>query len=180
MRNRSTRRRESPSVNAGSMADIAFLLLIFFLVTTQILQEEGLFVVLPSWEEQEDEVIVNYPDEQVLSILVNFQDQIMVEGQLTESDELTQLVIDHILDSRYAPAESIVSLAQDRGTSYGTYLLVYNEVIAAYRQLRDERAQRRFQVDYQDLDLERKRVISKEIPMVLSEAEPTDNQLSGL
>ena len=173
------RRRESPGVNAGSMADIAFLLLIFFLVTTQILQEEGLFVVLPSWEEQEEDIIIDYPDEQVLSILVNFEDQIMVEGQLTESDELTQLVIDHILDSRYTPQESIVSLSQDRGTSYGTYLMVYNEVIAAYRKLRNERAQQRYQRNYEDLDLNRKRVISQEIPMILSEAEPTDNRISG-
>ncbi len=106
-----TRRREPPAVNAGSMADIAFLLLIFFLVTTEIVQEKGLFVVLPLWEE--DPVHININEKQVLTILVNYNDQLMVEGVPTESEQLQQMVIDHILDPSYPPEESVVSISQD-------------------------------------------------------------------
>ena len=80
--------RKSDPVNAGSMADIAFLLLIFFLVTTTILEDQGIYVKLPPWEDVID--IEHFPDKNVLTVLVNAEDQLLVEGELMPVERLRE------------------------------------------------------------------------------------------
>ena len=178
-------RKNDNSINAGSMADIAFLLLIFFLVTTTIAEDQGITVKLPPWEKTPPPPRPLI-DHNVLTILVNSNDELLVEEEKTEVENLKQMAKEFIsnpakrADRPKAPANAIVSLRNDRQTSYTAYIEVYNELKAAYRELRDEEAQRRFRKDtYEQLLPEQKKEISALIPLVISEAEPTDLMVSN-
>ena len=172
-------RRQSNSINAGSTADIAFLLLIFFLVTTTILEDKGIKVKLPPWED--DPVQINLNEKNVLTVKINSQDELLVEGEQMNIDLLKLKAKDFIMnplkrkDMPNNPKKAIVSLQNDRGTTYTTYLNVYNELQAAYNELWEEAAQREFAQSYEDLSKAQKNSIRAEIPLVISEAEPTDH-----
>lgn len=177
---RSSRDKMSNEVNAGSMADIAFLLLIFFLVTTTIVEDKGIRVKLPPWSEDEPD-ITKLNKRNVFSVLVNAQNQLLVRNEPAEVADLRERAKEFILnpnrreDLSEKPTKAIISLKNDRGTNYKTYVEVYNELKGAYNELWDEEA-RRMGIDagYSDkLPLETRRTIKGKIPMVLSEAEPT-------
>lgn len=165
------RRRFDNAINASSMADIAFLLLIFFLVTTKILEEQGIFVKLPPWDP--NHAIVNINDENVLTIKVNSINQLMVEGEITDFSQLRAEVKNFIIYPNRRPDQAVVSLQNDRGTEYKTYLLAYNEIKAAYNELWEEAALQRYGKSYAALQTAFQRAIRNEIPLVISEAEPT-------
>ncbi len=171
-------RRESPEVNAGSMADIAFLLLIFFLVTTTIDVDKGITVKLPPWsDEPPPEMKLN--ERNVYSVLVNANDELLVRGQLMPPRDLRENTKKFIANPMGAanmaesPKKAIISLKNDRGTSYEAYIQVYNELKAAYRELWDDEADKRFGKVYNDLHIDQKRELRADIPLVISEAEPT-------
>lgn len=169
----------SNEINAGSMADIAFLLLIFFLVTTTIVEDKGITVKLPPWSEEEPD-ITKLKTRNVYSVLVNAQNQLLVRGEPMRIDELRMNAKEFISNPRgredYAerPSKALIMLKNDRGTNYKTYLAVYNELKGAYNELWDEMARRKYGVPYsEELPVAWKKTIKDEIPMVLSEAEPT-------
>ena len=199
-------RREAPEVNAGSMADIAFLLLIFFLVTTTIETDSGISRKLPPWqpEEQEPPVI---KQRNIFQVLVNSNNQLLVEDEEMEIEDLRQAAVDFIdngggtgdeacdfcqgageSNSSVNPQKAIISLVNNRGTEYGTYIAVQNELVAAYNQLRDREAQRLFGTSFTEMEAkyndsrtsegaketlkERIELIKDMIPQKLSEAEP--------
>lgn len=171
--------RQAPEINAGSMADIAFLLLIFFLVTTQIVEDKGIRVKLPIWSEEEPD-ITKLKKRNVFSVLVNAQNQLLVRGEIARVDELrerTKEFIDNPTkreDLAESPLKAIISLKNDRGTNYKTYLEVYNELKAAYAELWNEEAQRMFQQPYNDkMPTNMKKSVREKYPLVISEAEPT-------
>ncbi|HMQ49954.1 MAG TPA: biopolymer transporter ExbD [Saprospiraceae bacterium] len=171
--------RMSTEINASSMADIAFLLLIFFLVTTTIVEDKGITVKLPPWSEEEPD-ITQLKSRNVFSVLVNAQDQLLVRGEIMRVAELRESAKTFIGNPYNAPnmaespSKAIISLKNDRGTSYGAYLKVYNELKAAYTELWDELSQRKYGVPYSDdMPFAYKKAIRDEIPFVLSEAEPT-------
>jgi biopolymer transport protein ExbD len=172
-------KRASNEINASSMADIAFLLLIFFLVTTTIAQDKGIQVLLPPWSEVEPD-ITKLNKRNVFAVLVNADNQLLVRGELAKVEELRERAKEFIVnpqarpDLAERPNKAIISLKNDRGTEYGTYIEVYNELKAAYEELWDELAQRKYGRDYDDdMPTALKREIRTEIPFVLSEAEPT-------
>lgn len=171
--------REAPEINASSMADIAFLLLVFFLVTTTIDVERGITVKLPEWSEEPPEDI-KLKKRNIFSVLVNASNQLLVRGELADIDDLRRRAKEFIMNPyndpelAEAPNTAIISLKNDRGTSYKTYIAVYNELKAAYNELWDEECMRLYGVHYsEDLPKEKKRAIKKRIPFVISEAEPT-------
>jgi hypothetical protein len=200
-------RRDAPEVNAGSMADIAFLLLIFFLVTTTIETDSGISRKLPPWqpEEQEPPVI---KERNIFQVLVNANNQLLVEDEEMEIEELREAAVkfldngggtgDEACDfcqgpgdpsSSVNPQKAIISLVNNRGTEYGTYIAVQNELVAAYNQLRNREAQRLFGTTFDAMETryndpqtsegtketlkERIELIQDMIPQKLSEAEPT-------
>lgn len=188
----SHRRSELPQINAGSMADIAFLLLIFFLVTTTIESEAGIMAKLPPFEENPEPV--KLLERNVLNILINADDKIMLNGKLVEIDQvkseaktfianpndLAELpqkkkVDVHLLGYQFV-SKHIISLQNDNGTSYDTYIQVRNELASAYNELRDEAAQMHFQVNYdfikESKDKEKLKALKQLIPQRISEAEP--------
>lgn len=176
------RGRMSNEINASSMADIAFLLLIFFLVTTTIAQDKGIQVLLPPYSEVEPDP-TKLKKRNVFAVLVNKDNQLLVRGELAEVDDLRERAKEFIRnpqkreDLAENPKKAIISLKNDRGTKYDTYLQVYNELKAAYEELWDEYAAI-YYPEYGEYTEEMpnaiKKAIRAEIPFVLSEAEPTN------
>jgi biopolymer transport protein ExbD len=161
-------KRSAPEVNAGSMADIAFLLLIFFLVTTDIATDSGLTRKLPPIEESDPPII---KEKNIFQLSVNKNDQLLLkangnDGDLIELKNLRQAAIDFIDNgggtgddactfckgkrnpqSSDNPVKAIISLQNDRATKYKTYIAVQNELIAAYNALRDREYKRLYPND---------------------------------
>ncbi len=179
--------RQSTEVNASSMADIAFLLLVFFLVTTTIASDKGIAVLLPPDEEPDE---VKLKEKNIFNILVNSQNRLLVEGSpLYDINSLTEKVKEFVNNngtdpkSSESPQKAVVSLKTDRGTSYETYVGVYDDLKRAYHELRAE---------YLGISLEQYNSLDKKnpdqkamydrarkaYPIQISDAEPTD--ISGL
>ena len=163
-------RRDAPAVNAGSMADIAFLLLIFFLVTTTIAEDAGVLVRLPPWDP-------NAPLEQtsqVLTLIVNANDELLVENERATPTDIPAALRDFVLSPKRQPDQAVVSLVHDRSTSYTKYVEVYDALLLGYHTLWNEVANRRYGENYEELSEADQVAVRKEVPMVISEAEPND------
>ncbi|MDG1794014.1 MAG: biopolymer transporter ExbD [Flavobacteriaceae bacterium] len=147
-------KRSAPEVNAGSMADIAFLLLIFFLVTTTIEKDSGINRKLPPIEETEEDVVIKQKN--IFTVLLNGKDQLLVEEELMELKDLRTAAVEFLDNngdqsctycngakdpsSSDNPDKAIISLKNERETSYAAYISVQNELVAAYNVLRNKRA----------------------------------------
>ncbi|NQX84779.1 MAG: biopolymer transporter ExbD [Flavobacteriaceae bacterium] len=147
-------KRSAPEVNAGSMADIAFLLLIFFLVTTTIEKDSGINRKLPPMEESEEDVVIKQKN--IFTVLLNGKDQLLVEEELMELKDLREAAVEFLDNggdgscdycngaknpsSSDNPDKAIISLKNERETSYAAYISVQNELVAAYNVLRNKRA----------------------------------------
>jgi biopolymer transport protein ExbD len=172
------RDRVSMEINAGSMADIAFLLLIFFLVTTQIVEDKGILVQLPPWEDTEPEPL-KLESRNIYGVLVNADNQLLVRGELMDIKNLkenTKLFIANPRndsDKAESPKKAVISLKNDRGTKYKTYISVYNELQAAYAELRNDFSLKKYGLPYEQITDAQKREVRTEIPLVISEAELT-------
>ncbi|HET6243757.1 MAG: biopolymer transporter ExbD [Bacteroidetes bacterium] len=186
-------RRQLPEINAGSMADIAFLLLIFFLVTTTMDVDSGLQRMLPPLPEDAPE-IVDFNKRNVFVVLVNANNQLFVKGEPGDIKSLRREAKEFIANpgrkenlpekeekevpffGNYAVSKQVISLQNDRGTSYETYIMVQNELAAAYNELRNEIAMSQFGKSYDDLvllkDEERVAAVRMIYPQRISEAEP--------
>ena len=146
-------RRSAPEVNAGSMADIAFLLLIFFLVTTTIETDSGINRKLPPMDEIIDPPIIK--ERNIFTVVVNKNNQILVEEKPMDLRDLRKEAVafldnggglgDEACDfcqgnkdrsSSDNPEKAIISLKNDRETDYKVYISVQNELVAAYNELR--------------------------------------------
>lgn len=171
-------RLAAPAINASSMADIAFLLLIFFLVTTEIVEDQGVLVRLPPWspDEQIDQPV---NPRNLFRVLVNTDDELLVRDEPFRIEDLRAEAKRFIANPQQDPSlarnpqNAIVSLKNDRGTSYATYVSVYNELLAAYRDLWEASAKTNYGLPYDRLTDEQRDAIRLQIPLVLSEAEPT-------
>jgi biopolymer transport protein ExbD len=172
--------RSVPPINAGSMADIAFLLLIFFIVATTMDTDSGILTKLPPMPEEDQEPPPDINDRNVLEVLVNAQDQLLVEGEWKDVTELREITVEFITnpggreDLPESPTKAVVSLQNDRGTSYNTYIQVQNELKAAYNQIRDEESRRMFGMVFSELEKDQRKEVQKKYPIKVSEAEPKD------
>ena len=146
-------KRSAPEVNAGSMADIAFLLLIFFLVTTTIEKDSGINRKLPPMEEIDPPII---KQKNIFTVLLNGKDQLLVEDELMDITNLRDEAVKFLDNngdgscsycfgkkdpkSSDNPEKAIISLKNERETTYAAYISVQNELVAAYNILRNRRA----------------------------------------
>ena len=195
-------RRETPEINAGSMADISFLLLIFFLVTTTMDVDTGLQRRLPQIQDEPQEEQQKLYKRNIFQIVINGYDQMLIDDNIAEIDEIRDKVIDFIDNngdgtctwcrgnrlptSSDNPNKAVVSLTNDRSTSYGLYVAVQNEVVAAYNTLRDRYSRERFGKSWKELEreeienpndeqiIERTKEVKNAYPLNISEAEPVD------
>ena len=186
-------KKELSPINAGSMADIAFLLLIFFLITTTMDVDTGLQRRLPRLpdEDQQEDSSDKIKERNVFVVLVNKHDELLVEGKLMDLHQLRQQAKDFIANPNNAenlPEKEIkelpyfgsvnitknpvISLTNDRGTSYGMYLRVQNEIVAAKNELRDEISIQQFGAKFEELTEAQTDAVKDYYPSVLSEAEP--------
>ncbi|MBE9488799.1 MAG: biopolymer transporter ExbD [Bacteroidetes bacterium] len=160
-------KRAAPEVNAGSMADIAFLLLIFFLVTTTMEKDSGINRKLPPIEDNQEDVIIKQKN--IFTVLLNGKDQLLVEDELMELKDLRAAAVKFLDNgggtnadgekcdycqgakdpsSSDHPDKAIISLKNERQTSYGAYISVQNELVGAYNELRNIRAQTLYGVSF--------------------------------
>ncbi len=184
-------KREIPEINAGSMADIAFLLLIFFLVATTMDVDSGLARRLPPWiDENTNEKPPEVKRRNVFTVLINANNQLLVQNEWGDIRNLRKKAKEFIENAnddpelpekemleipffgQYPVSKQVISLQNDRGTKYEMYLKVQNELVAAYNELRNELAQRKFGKEYSKLTQKQQEAINKIYPQRISEAEP--------
>jgi len=183
-------RRASTEINAGSMADIAFLLLIFFLVTTTMDVDTGIVRRLPP--PVEEEIDQKIKERNVMNVLVNKNDRLLVNGKpgsvSTLKDVAKNFMMPHFPDDINFPeaeqksieligdvyvSKGVISLKNDRGTSYDMYINVQNELARAFNELRDELSRNKFGMKFSQLTDENKiKAINEAVPVRISEAEP--------
>ena len=191
-------KRKVQEINAGSMADIAFLLLIFFLVATTMNTDTGLVRMLPPMppEDQKQEDI-KVKERNLFLVFINGRGDIMAGASgkqepidLHQLTERTKEFIANPMDDENLPekvnrdidlpdgskwvypvSEGVVSLQTTRDTGYQSYIMVQNELTRAFNEVRDEVAQRKFGAKFSDLPEEQRNVISKAVPLKISEAE---------
>ncbi len=185
--------RKTPGLNTGAMSDISFLLLTFFLLTSSINTEQGIPRKLPPPKTDDSpEMKADINKRNVLNVLVNYLDQISVNGEVIPVSELKEKAkeffsnptndpslpekvskpIDGIGD--FAVSKGVVSLTNDQGTSYNMYVQVQNELQRAVNELRDETSLQYFGKKYDALDSAAQRAVTAAIPMSISEAPPMD------
>jgi biopolymer transport protein ExbD len=204
-------RRENPEINAGSMADIAFLLLIFFLVTTTMNVDSGVSKKL-SEKPPPDYVPPVIKEKNIFEVNINRNNELLVEGERMDVKDLREAAVNFIdnggglgkpnedgtpgLPCDYCegersesssdhPNKAIISVQSDRGTEYGTYIKVQNELLRAYTVLRNRLCKKRYDMSFDELeetykdnksneDLKKKvEDIKTAYPQIISDAEPT-------
>lgn len=182
--------KKTPAVPSSSLADIAFMLLIFFLVTTTMDTDAGLSRMLPPPVPKDQLKDQQVKERNVLVVLINRNDQLLVKSEPCNIRELKEKAKEFIANAAddpkmpekevrevpffgaYPVSKQVISLQNDRGTSYGLYIQVQDELAAAYNELRNELALKKFSKPYEDLDKERQEAIRKIYPQSISEAEP--------
>lgn len=206
-------RRETPEINAGSMADIAFLLLIFFLVTTTMNVDSGISKKL-SEKPPPDYKPPIIKEKNIFEVNINRNNELMVEGDRMELKDIKEAALKFIDNggglgkvaedgtpgkpcdycqgerSKFSsdhPNKAIISVQSDRGTDYGVYIEVQNELLKAYTVLRNRLCQERYGMLYTELnklykdsrgsekDVLKKKVedIKTSFPQIISDAEPS-------
>jgi len=183
--------RSVPEINQSSLADIAFMLLIFFLVTTTMDVDSGIYRKLPQWV-TEDQKPPDINERNVFVVGINVNNELFVEGAYASISDLKTRVMEFILNpldkdnlSEKEPktiegigdvqkSKGVVSLTNDRGTDYGAYIRVQNELVAAFNQLRDDFCNARFGKDFKNMDEEMQKAVRDFLPTAISEAEPVE------
>jgi len=183
--------RKTPEIPSASLADIAFMLLIFFLVTTTMDVDSGLERRLPQWvdpEEIDDDQQIK--ERNVFVVLVNRNNDLLVEGEYADIDDLRERTKEFMANpyndeslpekelmeipffGNVMVTKGVISLRNDMDTKYGTYIAVQNELVAAINELREELAKEHFGKSYLDLEKEQQDAIRDIYPSRISEAEP--------
>ena len=187
--------RKVPDINASSQADISFMLLIFFLVATTMSTDKGLTRVLPPIPPEDVKVEDQKQKERnIMLVFVNGMGQLMVGDEIMDirglKDKAKEFVLNEANDENlpekedkeiempdgskwvYPESKGIISLQTTRDTNYDIYISVQNELTAAFNEIRDDVAMKKFQAKFSELSEDERNVITKAVPMKISEAEP--------
>jgi len=184
--------KKMPEIPAASLADIAFMLLIFFLVTTTMDVDSGLRRKLPQWVDPKDmqDQDNDINERNIFVVLVNKNNDLLVEGDYERIENLRERAKEFMENpyndanlpekepkdipyfGEYMVTKGVISLRNDLDTKYGTYLAVQNELVAAINELRDELAKSKFGKSYNELEEDKQEAIREIYPQKISEAEP--------
>ena len=190
-----TDKRKIQEINAGSMADIAFLLLIFFLVATTMNVDTGLVRVLPPMPDPNvKQGDIKGKERNLFPVLVAGNGTIMAKGEQIDirrlKDKAKEFVLNPLDDENlpekevkelelpdgsmwaYPISQGVISLQTTRDTNYQVYIMVQNELTRAFNEIRDEVAMRKFGANFADLNEDQRNVVTKAVPLKISEAEP--------
>lgn len=191
-------KKKVPGINGSSMADISFILLIFFLITTSMDTDKGIKRRLPPLvpkEEQHDDIEIN--DRNIMQLLVNRKDQIAVlrktaggeSTQLISIEDLKERVKEFVVNPHNSPElpeketreipglgmvetttlSYAISLKNEVETSYQMFINVQNEILKAYNEIWDEYARMKFNTPYEELSTDKQKMVLDVYPMHLSE-----------
>ncbi len=174
------RKKRDAEIPSSSMADIAFLLLIFFLVTTTINADKGIYMQLPP--KLDDQVPPEINQRNLLNVLVNADGAVLIDNEVTNVGAIREIVKRHILNNgrepqfSLAPDKAVTSFKTKRGLPYETYIGVLDEIKSAYNDVRDDAARQEYGVTYGEykarLDDEAVDEIADRFPLKISLAEP--------
>lgn len=185
--------KKTPEINGGSMADISFLMLIFFLMVTTMDHEEGLsrrLPPLPAEDQKVEDTKVNRRN--IIEVKINSNDKLFAGNQPMDVSQLKDKIKEFLTNPSNDPSlpektdqeiegygtasvsKGVISLQNDRGTSYSKYIEVQNELIKAVNELRDEFSVQNYGKKYAKLDEDVQEIVKKIIPQNISEAEPKD------
>ncbi|MDR1724929.1 MAG: biopolymer transporter ExbD [Bacteroidales bacterium] len=179
-----------PELNSSSMSDISFLLLTFFLLTSSINTDKGIPRRLPPMNDKPQEEKIKIHENNIFTILVDRNDRLFFDNQIGDIALLKERAKEFLSNPQNLPnlpdkkevdlpligktmvSQGVISLQNDRGTSYDIYVKVQNELEAAINELRDEFAKKKFYRSYADCNNEQKSAVDKAVPSTISEAEP--------
>lgn len=186
------KKRKTPGINGTSSADIAFMLLLFFLLTSSMDTDRGLPRRLPPpVPKDQKNQDVDIKKRNIMVVLINSQNQILCNNEFIEIRQLKEKVKEFIqnpYNDEHKPEKvevdvpyfgnmmvtknHVISLQNDRGTEYQAYIDVQNELAAAYTELRDDVSQKKFGKIFAELDEEQQKAVQTVYPQKISEAEP--------
>ncbi len=186
-------KKKVPEINGSSMADIAFIALIFFLMVTTMDKEEGIARQLPPIPPEDQKV----EDQQVnrrniIQVKINSNDRLLAGGVPMDVSQLKDKIKEFMTNPNDDPnlpekevkevkgigpvpvSKGVISLQNDRGTTYQAYITVQNELVKAINELRDDFSMRTFGKKFAKLDEEQQDAVREAVPQRISEAEPKD------
>ena len=185
--------KKLPEINSSSTADIAFLLLSFFLMTSNMEQNSGLQRRLPPMPDENQKVQNQQINRRnIIVVKINSADRLMAGNEPIDVSQLKYKIKEFLVNASndpklpekekkaiegfgdYMVSKGVISLQNDRGTSYQAYIAVQNEIVKAIDELRDEFARVNFNRPYASLDEEQQKIVREAIPQNISEAEPKD------
>ena len=186
--------KKTPEINSSSTADIAFLLLCYFLMTTTMGSQTGLqrrLPPIPDKNQKAEDQKVNRRN--IIIVRINSADRIFAGNKPMDvsllKDEIKRFLSNPENDPNLPEKEDkeieglngtrkvskgVISLQNDRGTSYQTYIAVQNELVKAVNELRDDYSMQEFGKKYIALDESKQAIVRKVVPQNISEAEPKD------
>ena len=186
-------KKKVPEINGSSMADIAFIALIFFLMVTTMDKEEGISRLLPPIppeDQKMEDLKVNRRN--IIQVKINSNDRLLAGSQPMEVSQLKDKIKEFMTNPYDDPnlpekeiqdipglgptpvSKGVISLQNDRGTTYQAYITVQNELIKAINELRDDFSMKTFGKKYSKLSEDQQEMVRKAIPQKISEAEPKD------
>lgn len=185
--------RKTPGLNTQSTADIAFLLLCYFLMTSTMDQQSGLQRRLPPMPDQNqktEDTKVNKRN--IIIVKINSSDRLFAGDQLLDVSQLKDKIKEFITNpnndpnlperemkniegyGEYPVSKGVISLQNDRGTSYRAYIAVQNELVKAINEVRDDFCEQNYGKAYTFLTEDQQKIVREAIPQNISEAEPKD------
>ena len=186
-------KKKVPEINGSSMADIAFIALIFFLMVTTMDKEEGIARQLPPIPPEDQKVEDQKVNRRnIIQVKINSNDRLLAGSQPMDVSQLKDKIKEFMTNPYDDPnlpekevqdipglgpvpvSKGVISLQNDRGTTYQAYITVQNELIKAVNELRDEFSMRTYGKKYNKLDETRQEIVRKAVPQRISEAEPKD------
>jgi len=185
--------KKTPEINGSSMADISFIALIFFLMVTTMDKEEGLSRRLPPLPSEDQKVEDQKGNRRnIIQVKINASDRLFAGNQAMDVSQLKDKIKEFLTNPQNDPnlpelemkeiaglgtvpvSKGVISLQNDRGTTYSKYIAVQNELIKAVNELRDEFSMRTFGKKYANLDEDTQELVRQAVPQNISEAEPKD------
>lgn len=161
------RKRRVPSLNTTATADISFMLLILFLVTTSMDADKGLQRQLPPVDNRE-EATIDVNKENIMQLELTAENQLLIDNNAAATSQLRQKVMEFVEKSRDRK-HHIISLKADRNATYDEYFNIQNEIVAAYHTLRNRAAQRYYHRSYDECTKEQREKLREIYPQRIAE-----------